>query len=57
MFANATLAFGGQKRPKYRLKKNKFTLSSSETTHPSIVVDFRTLLFVQNADLVAILVT
>ena len=25
------------------LEKNKFTLSSSETSHPSIVVDFRTL--------------
>jgi hypothetical protein len=42
MLANATLAYGGQKSLKYRLK-NKFTLSSSETSHPSIVVDFRTL--------------
>jgi hypothetical protein len=32
-----------QKTPEYRLKKNKFTLSSFETSHPSIVLAFRTL--------------
>jgi hypothetical protein len=32
-----------KKLPEYRLKKNKFTLSSFETSHPSIVVAFRTL--------------
>ena len=32
-----------KKLPEYRLKKNKFTLSSFETSHPSIVLAFRTL--------------
>jgi hypothetical protein len=32
-----------KKPPEYRLEKNKFTLSSFETSHPSIVVAFRTL--------------
>jgi hypothetical protein len=31
-----------KKLPEYRLKKNKFTLSSFETSHPSIVLAFRT---------------
>jgi hypothetical protein len=32
-----------KKRAEYRLKKNKFTLSSFETSHQSIVVAFKTL--------------
>jgi hypothetical protein len=40
---DAILTYGGQKRPEYRLKKNKFTLSFSETSRPSIIVDCRTL--------------
>jgi hypothetical protein len=32
-----------KKLPEYRLEKNKFTLSSFETSHPSIVLAFRTL--------------
>ena len=32
-----------KKLPEYRLKKYKFTLSPFETSHPSIVVAFKTL--------------
>ena len=34
---------GGSKTSRIPLEKNKFTLSSFETSHPSIVLAFRTL--------------